>query len=257
MAVQIDATQPRTFGGQTARQIVEGFVTVQTQGARELAQALERAAQRAGKAATPLLEKAARDAALPIYEDYRNSVGDVTGNLRKSVKIRGSKKKYPGVGIAVVGPTFTGNTGATPEGGSGNHAWLKEFGTGRRRPGTQGRRTYINVHQTINGRMSRRTGNGQQAFNNLQFENMSRGNYFLMGSINEPTRQARQGSGYPHDFGYTNGRQHPITLGPGESIAPMPADHTMQKAIQKNSGQVLNNLLAALQRQIDQIRGSS
>jgi hypothetical protein len=246
MAVQIDATLPRTFdGGITANQIVEGFVSVRTAGAREIAKRLEEMALAAGRDPSGLMQKAVRAASQPIIKGYRNKVRNVTGNLGKSMTTR--VRKYDGAAVAITGPRVTGPVGADPELGSGNHAWLVEFGTGRRKPGTQGRRTYVNVHQQINFRMTR-----AGTFNNQQFERMGKGYYFLMGSKNERTRQAKAGSGYPHDFGSDRpGEMHPISLQPGESIAPMPAQHPMEKTIVETNGEVLNILINRMQGFID------
>jgi hypothetical protein len=104
----------------------------------------------------------------------------------------------------------------------------------------------------INGRMNRHSSR-QNAFNDAQFASMSKGYYFLMGSKNEPTRQKRAGSGYPHDFAVTNGKQHPMTMHPGETYAPTPARHTMEHAINRSSAAVLASLKAAIQRQIDSL----
>jgi hypothetical protein len=182
-----------------------------------------------------------------IAEGYAMRAGNVTGNLAKSVKVK--VREYGQATVAVVGPLQTGSKGATEREGSGNAAWIVEFGTGRRRPGTQGRRTYLNVHQAINGKMTRRS-----TANNVQFANMSRGYYFLMGSKNEPTRQARAGSGYPHDFGYSGGRQHPITLRPGETYGAMPARHPMERTINAEQQRVFNTLRFALEKEIEKLK---
>jgi hypothetical protein len=241
---------PRDFGGQSGKQLTEGFVTVQTAGAREVAEQLRALANKVGEDADRLLGDACRKAAGVIQSRYKSRVGNVTGNLKKSVRIR--TKVYPqdGAVIAIVGPLQTGR-GASQEGAeSGNHAWLVEFGTGRRKPGTNGRRTYLNVHQMINGRM-RRAG----SFNNDQFANMSKGHYYLMGSINEPTRQARMGNGYPHDFGVTNGKMHPITLHPGETYGAMPPKHAMEQAISESGSEALNVLINGIQSKINGMLG--
>lgn len=250
MAVQIDATIPRTFdGGMTAKQMVEGFVTVQTAGAREVAKRLELMAIRAGKDPGGLLKKAVTIASAPIREGYKKKIRNATGNLAKSVVTKPSKKKYDGVQIAVTGPQVTGPVGADPEKGSGNHAWLVEFGTGPRKPGSQSRRAYVNVPQAINFRMTK-----VGTFNNSQFERMGRGYYFLMGSKNEPTRQAKMGSGYPHDFMVNaSGEMHPFALQANETYGPMPAQHPMERTIAENSGQVLNTLINTMQRFIDEL----
>lgn len=238
MAIQLDATMPRTFdGGMTGKQIVEGFVNLRTSGAAEIAKRLEEMARRAGQDPQKLMQKAVRAASVPIIKGYRNKVRNVTGNLGKSMTTR--VRKYDGAAVAITGPRVTGPVGADPELGSGNHAWLVEFGTGRRKPGSQSRRAYVNVHQQINFRMTR-----VGTFNNSQFERMGKGYYFLMGSKNERTRQAKMGSGYPHDFGSNSpGEMHPIALSPGESVAPMPAQHPMEKTIAETNGEVLNILI--------------
>ena len=188
MAIQIDATMPRDFGGRSARQIVESFVSIQTSGAREVAKELELMALRAMKDPGKLRAKAVKSAAEIIKKAYKSKINNVTDNLSKSIDTR--IRQYDGATVAITGPRVTGPVGADPEMGSGNHAWLVEFGTERRKPGTQGRRTYVNVHQMINGKMNR-----AGTFNDKQFANMGRGYYFLMGSKNERTRQADTGSG--------------------------------------------------------------
>lgn len=233
----------RMIGGQTANQIAKGFVSINTSGIRELALELQRLAAIAGD--YDLLERHVKAAAKLIEARYKANVHDVTGNLRKSTRTR--SKRYPNEGgvIAITGPVQTGNVGSTETQASGNHAWLVEFGSGRRRPGTQGRRTYINVHQMINRRMRRHS-----TANDEQFARMGRGYYFLMGSKNEPTRQARAGIGYPHDFGFTNGRQHPVTLHPGETYKEMPASNAMQNAITSEQANVYNALKTAIENSL-------
>jgi len=248
MAVLIDATQPRDFGGQSARQIVEGFVSIQTAGAREVAKELELMALRAMKDPAQLKAKAVKKASEIIKKGYKDKINNVTDNLGKSIATR--IRQYEGATVAITGPRVTGPVGADPDMGSGNHAWLVEFGTGARKPGTQGRRTYVNVHQMINGKMKR-----AGTFNNEQFANMSRGYYFLMGSKRERTRQAKMGVGYPHDFGSdAPGEMHPITLKPGETIRPMPAQNLMQKTISENSSAVLASLIANMKNYVEELR---
>jgi hypothetical protein len=248
MAVLIDATQPRDFGGQSARQIVEGFVSIQTAGAREVAKELELMALRAQRDPGQLRAKAVKKASEIIKKGYKAKINNVTDNLNKS--IRTETRQYEGATVAVTGPRVTGPVGADPELGSGNHAWLVEFGTGARKPGTQGRRTYVNVHQMINGKMKR-----AGTFNNEQFASMGRGYYFLMGSKKERTRQAKMGSGYPHDFGSdAPGEMHPITLKPGKTIKAMPAKHLMEKTISENSSAVLASLIANMKNYIEELR---
>lgn len=235
----------RMIGDSTGKSIAEGFVTIQTAGIRELADELADLAKKLGK--TNQLEAAVVKAARVIERAYAQNVGDVTGNLKASLKTK--PKRYGSAVIAITGPMQTGPFGSTDEQASGNHSWLNEFGSDRRRPGTKGRRTYINVHQMINGRMRRHS-----TMNDQQFANQARGYYFLMGSLREPTRQARGGIGYPHDFGYSNGRQHPITLHPGEDFGAMPARHTMQRAIDSNQQAVYRTLETAIQNTINKLQ---
>lgn len=249
MAVLIDATQPRDFGGQSARQIVEGFVSIQTAGAREVAKELELMALRAMKDPGQLKAKAAKKASEIIRKGYKAKINNVTDNLGKSITTR--IRQYEGATVAITGPRVTGPVGADPDMGSGNHAWLVEFGTGARKPGTQGRRTYVNVHQMINGKMKR-----AGTFNNEQFASMGRGYYFLMGSKKERTRQAKAGSGGDHDFWTPkDGRsQRPVTLHPGETYRRMPESHPMQKTISENSSAVLASLIANMKNYIEELR---
>lgn len=237
----------RIIGGSTAKALTKGFVTVQTAGIRELAKQLERIAAEVGKPVE--MEKIVRKAAKRIEDGYKARVGDVTGNLKKSVKTE--TRLYQNVTVAVTGPAQTGNKGASEKQASGNHAWLLEFGSGPRRPGSRSRRAYVNVHQMINRRMTSRG-----SVNDSQFRNMSKGYYFLMGSKNEPTRQAREGSGYPHDFGYTNGKHHPVVLHPGETYGAMPAKHPMEKTIQQEQAAVFGILKGALENSIRKLSGS-
>ena len=235
---------PRTFGGQTGKSLAEGFVTVKTAGIRELAERLEALAKDVSEAKT--LEKCVKKAAAHIEQGYKAKIRNVTGNLSKSVKIK--TREYDKAAVAVVGPLQTGSGSATEKDGSGNAAWLVEFGSGARRPGTKGRRTYVNVHQMINGKMQRHS-----SANDKQFANMSKGYYFLMGSKYEETRQALMGKGYPHDFGQTGGKMHPVTLHPGETYGRMPASHAMEKTISEQQGAVFSTLKTAIQANIDRL----
>lgn len=249
MAIQTADTLPRDLGGRSGQQIASAFARVQITGVNELAAKLRRMSDDLGKSSVEFFRRAVRDASKPISVGYINKVRDVTGNLRKSVD---TETRYypPGVFVAIVGPRQSGNRGADPETGSGKHAWLVEFGTGYRRPGTQNRRTYVNIHQAINGRMKR-----TQTMNDEQFARAGAGYYFLMGSLNEPTRQARRGSGYPHDFAGPGPRgdgrkQHPITLGPGDTIAPMPAQHAMENTIRESANVVQTLLINAINKRM-------
>lgn len=255
MAVQIPGTTPRILeGGQTGSQAAAGFVTVQTAGARDLARELLRLAARAGEDATKPLTNAAKKAAHQVMDLYKENISDVTGNLRRSVTVRQGRNTYPGTGIAVGGPAHAvaGKEWDVEKKAAGNHAWLVEFGTGRRKAGTQGRRTYLKVHEKINGRF-RRIGEGNgTTFNNKQFDNMSRGYYFLMGSKNEEHTERRTGRGA--FVKKSDGSTRPYTLGPGDTYGAMPAEHAMQKAIQRGSGPALRTLMAEIQKYIDKRR---
>jgi hypothetical protein len=236
--------RPTSYGGRTGKQLVEGFVSVRFEGIREMAEKLQRVGQEMGE--PKALENAVRKAGSHIQRSYQSKVGNVTGNLARSTKIQ--TKIYDAATVAIVGPYQTGTKGSTETQASGNHAWLVEWGSGPRKPGTKGRRTYINVHQMINGKMKRHS-----SANNTQFANMSRGYYFLMGSLDEPTRLARQGIGYPHDFGYSRGKQHPITLHPGDTYRAMPASHAMERSIAESKDAVLNTLKTAIQNSLDRL----
>jgi hypothetical protein len=235
---------PRTFGGQTGKSLAEGFVTVKTAGIRELAEELQALAK--GVSEEKTLEKCVKLAGRHIQSGYKAKIRDATGNLSKSVRIE--TKVYDAAAVAIIGPWQSGSGGATEKDGSGNAAWLVEFGSGTRKPGTKGRRTYINVHQMINGKMRRHS-----SANDKQFANMSKGYYFLMGSKYEETRQALMGKGYPHDFGYSGGKMHPVTLHPGDTYGRMPASHAMEKTISEQQGAVFSTLKAAIQANIDRL----
>jgi HK97 gp10 family phage protein len=252
MAVQVESTIPRILdNGQTGSQTLASFVSVQTAGARDVAKRLEQMAMRALQDPQRYLEKSAIEASKPLRDAYKNNIHDITGNLRRSVRTRAGKKKYAGIGVAVTGPTHvvSGDEWDVEKKGAGNHAWLVEFGTGPRRPATQGRVTYLNVHQRINGKFNR-VPNGGRPFNNKQFERMGRGFYFLMGSINVPERRTGPGAFAKDKDG--NGT-HPYFLGPGETYPAMTAKHPMRNAIQQTSPAVLNTLIAAMNKYIDQL----
>ena len=233
---------PRYVGGESSLEKTKGFVTIQTAGIREMAKELERLAS---NAAPRLLMDAVVKASRPIAVKYEAAARQIqaTGNLADSVTTE--KRPYARAAVAITGPRQTGPVGSSDSAVSGNHAWLVEFGSGRRKPGTQNRRTYVNVHQTINRKMRRHS-----SANDEQFARMSKGYYFLMGSIDEPTRQGKGRAGYSRDFMLGNdgksGEQHPITLRPGETIAPMPAHHLMQKTIQSTAGAVQSLLFAEI-----------
>lgn len=242
---------PRDLGGSTGLQQTRQFVTIQTGGVRELVDRLKSLVT--AVEANSVLSKIVRRASNIVKKEYKRSAGihEATGNLAKSV--RSIKRSYDnGRGgkavVDVVGPLQTGREASQEGAESGNHAWLVEFGSGPRRPGTQGRRTYVNVHQSINGRMKLHPG---KSMNDDQFKNAGRGYYFLMGSLRERAGAGGK-SGYSRDFASINGReQHPITLQPGETIAPMPALHLMKNTIEACGSSVQRSLEAGLIRAIN------
>lgn len=254
MAVPIPGTTPRLLeSGQTGAQRAGQFVGVRFTGIQALTQELLRLSTRLGEDGIKPLTDAAKKAARPIMELYKENISDVTGNLSRSVAVRPGINKYPGVGIAVGGPVHVkdGKNWDVEKKGAGNHSWLVEFGTGPRRAGTQGRRTYLNVHQRINGKMSRVNSSGN-AFNNQEFERMGRGYYFLMGSINEDHPERREGRGA---FVKTaGGKSRPYTLGPGETYPAMPASHAMENAIKRGRTQAFGELERQLVKLIEQRR---
>lgn len=180
------------------------------------------------------LERVLRRAAVPIRDTYRAAAlrHDATGNLAASTTIK-TKTYRPCVSVAIAGPRHTGNMGATGDQPSGNHSWLVEFGSnGRRMPsGRAKRKTYINVHQSINMRMTKVA----TLEDSDKFANRSRGYYFLMSSWRERTRQPRAGRGYTHDFLPGGGV---FTLRPGEDYGAMPAYHLMENTIAARRTQV-------------------
>jgi hypothetical protein len=235
---------PRDIGGgSTALEALKQFAVIRTSGVSDLVKELERLA---GAAAPEALKGIVLKAARPIENAYRASAKqhEATGNLAESVTHK--TKVYPRAVVAVIGPKQTGNRGGLA---SGNHAFLVEFGSGPRRPGTENRRTYVNVHQMINRRMHRHS-----SANDQQFAAMGAGYYFLMGSINEPSRQGGGKPGYSRDFMLgkdgKSGRQHPIVLHPGETLAPMPAYHLMENAVKSNEATVAAILRSSLEKEL-------
>jgi hypothetical protein len=212
------------------------FVRIDVRGVEPVIDTLENVA--GILAAGTTLEAIMRRAARPIVNTYRAAAArhDATGNLARSTtsKVRTYR---PGVTVAIAGPRHTGNQGATGEVASGNHSWLVEFGSnGRRRPQSRGKRkTYVNVHQMINRRMTKVA----KLEDSDDFARRGRGYYFLMSSWREPTRQARAGRGYTHDFLPDAGDgPRPFTLHPGEDYGAMPAYHLMENTINARRTQV-------------------
>ena len=234
---------PRDVGGSSALEQVGQFVRIRTSGVRELVDRLNSLVT--AVEANETLSKIVRRASRIVMNEYREMAlrHEATGNLAKSVTT--FKRSYDnGRGgkavVDIIGPRQTGRNASQKGAESGNHAWLVEWGSGPRRPGTQGRRTYINVHQQINGRMKLHPG---KSMNDDQFKNAGRGYYFLMGSL----RERGPGNSYSRDFAGPGDRgdgrdQHPITLKPGETIAPMPALHIMRDVIIACEGEVKMSL---------------
>ena len=246
MAIVTPSTTQRIVrGGQTGSQIAGGFLSFSVDGLEDLVANLLRAAVTVGADANKPLNAACREALKPVMKTYAESINEVTGNLKRSVTVRNFKKKTrPGVGGAIGGPRHfkEGDKWDVEKRGAGNHAWLHEFGTGPRRPGTQGRRTLVNVHQRINGRF-RRVGDGTQWVRNDEFDRLGRGNFFIMSSYN--SRPNSRGKGPPGEFIYA--------LESGDTYPAMPPGRKMEEAIQGSRGAVMNTLMQAIQRQIDKI----
>lgn len=236
----------------TGKQRTDAFVGVQVRGIRELLQKLREFTS--VLSSDEVMFNAVNEGAKIIEADYkrRTQLHIATGNLARSVRVK--EKRYDNkdggvAAVAVVGPEFTGASGASAGKGSGNHAWLVEFGSGPRRPGTQGRRTYVNIHQKVNGHMGpmrKITRMDDEAF-----AKAGKGYYFLMGSLRERANQPVGRSGYSRDFADGPGpRQHPITLKPGETIAPMPALGLMQESIANHRTNVYNAVVRVLKNAV-------
>ena len=73
-----------------------------------------------------------------------------------------------------------------------------------------------------------------------------------MGSKNEPTRQARMGKGYTHDFMVgEDGKMHPMTLGPGDTYGGMPALGLMKNTIASETSRVQELIAEGIERIIE------
>lgn len=246
MAIITPNTTPRVLeNGQTGLERANSFIRMRTEGAQDVIEALLRLATRAGQDATRPLTDASKKAMRGVMAAYKANINKVTGNLQRSVRVQDGKKKYPGIGIAVGGPVHVkeGKKWDILKKGAGNHAWLTEFGTSVRKPGSQGRKTLLYVHQRVNGKM-KRLGGSNALFNNSQFEQMSRGYYFLMGSKNNPQRSSGPGAFVKKDGGGTR----PMTLGPNDTYGAMPASHAMEKAIQSSRSQATQTLIAEIKK---------
>lgn len=242
----------RDLGGSTGLQQVNQFVTIKTAGLRDMVQRLERLSDVC--TSESVMRAAVRKGARIVGERYRGKAAAhvATGNLLASFD---EKPKFyknsngSAAAVRVIGPRQTGAIASQPGAESGNHAWLVEFGTQPRRPGTEGRRTYVNVHQYVNRRMVRHPS---LSMNDDQFRNAGKGVYFLMGSL----RERGPGNRYSRDFAGPGPRgdgrrQHPITLKPGETIAPMPALHLMENTIQETGMDAFNAMQAHIRAAIN------
>lgn len=214
----------------------DAFVSVRLMGVGPMLDMLETLRGTFGRQAD--LEEILKKAAKPIATEYKSKAlaHDATGNLAKSVMVK-TKTYTSGTAVAIAGPKYTGGMGADPVSGSGNHAWLVEFGSnGDRRPSTRNRKTYIDVHKMINRKMTVVA----RLEDSEKFARRSRGYYFLMSSWRETTRQPRAGKGYTHDFlPAKNGKSRVFTLQPGETYGAMPGYHLMENTISARGGQSL------------------
>lgn len=216
--------------------VARTFIRIDLRGGEVLLDTLENVS--GVLAAGSTLEEIMRRAARPIVTTYRAAAlaHDATGNLAKSTTSK-IKTYRPGVTVAIAGPRHTGNIGATGSAASGNHSWLVEFGSnGRRRPSSRAKRkTYVNVHQMINRRMTAVA----RLEDSDEFSRRGRGYYFLMSSWKEPTRQPRAGRGYTHDFLPDAGDGPRVfTLQAGKDYGAMPAYHLMENTIAARRTQV-------------------
>jgi hypothetical protein len=242
MNIPMPAPTPRvTSSGLTGRQTAEMFVGVRVSGLRELTDKLREFTSILQS--DSVLNKATTKGA-EILRDYYKFLAELhmaTGNLAASTKIK--KKKYQNdIFIAVVGPEQTGSRGNDEDMRSGNHAWMVEYGTGPRRPGTQNRRAYVSVHKMVNRRMTARAPN---KWDDESFAKAGAGYYFLMGSLYKRASQPAGRPGYSRDFADKRVKdqrggegQHPITLKPGDTLAAMPALGLMTSTIERNRGKV-------------------
>jgi hypothetical protein len=209
----------------------DAFIRIGVKGIKPVLDILDTVAGAASYGKT--LEEVLKKAAVPIRDGYKAAAltHDATGNLAASTTIK-TKTYRPGVSVAIAGPRHTGSSGATTELPSGNHSWLVEFGSnGRRSPSSRGKRkTYINVHKKINKKMTQVA----TLEDSDDFAKRSQGYYFLMSSWREPTRQARAGKGYTHDFLPGGGV---YTLQPGKTYGAMPAYHLMENTVKAKRAQ--------------------
>jgi hypothetical protein len=255
MAVRLDATTSRVLpSGRTGAETAGDFLNFNITGIGDMIKALDRAASRCLKDPGGYLQKSIIEGMNEVRDSYRGKVNNITGNLRRATVTRKGRKQYPGVFIAVTGPrhSVAGKEWDVEEKGAGNHAFLVEFGTSRRRPSTQNRRTYLNVHQKINRRFRPLANReGGFAFDNEQFERMGRGYYFLMGSINErhPARRTGPGAFVKKPGGGTR----PYFLSPNETYGAMPAGHIMERSIADSRSAVLNGVRASLTKFITEL----
>lgn len=234
----------------------EAFVKVQITGIKGVMDTFDSIIEPFERA--DVLAKICSKAAGPVAKTYRAKAltHDATGNLAKATTIK--TKKYPYAAAAIAGPRQTGNKPSTKTVASGNHAWLVEFGShGRRMPDSADKKTYITVHKAINGKMTvhRKLEDADR------FQARSRGFYFLMSSYYNPTRLARRGKGYTHDFlpagSDGNPNIHPYTLQPGETYGAMPAYHLMETTIAAKNAEVIAILKTGIVNAINSKLASS
>ncbi len=159
-----------------------------------------------------------------IADDYRGLAerNAATGNLAKSVQRKFLPYNYAAVVIA--GPKHTGSGSADEETGSGNHAWLIEYGTRERRPGGGNKKPSLYVHKAVNGRTR-----GYGAMSSEDFEQQSSEFAFIMGSKNRP---------------FINPGKHwgPYKVRPNETYGAMPRLGWMQDTIMANRSDVQRSL---------------
>jgi hypothetical protein len=172
----------------------------------------------------PELRPVMMNAVKSIADDYRTIAqrNAATGNLAKSVQRKFIAYDYAASVIA--GPKHTGSGSADEETGSGNHAWLIEFGTKERRPGGGNKKPALYVHKEVNGRMK-----GYGAMASEDFEEASSEYAFVMGTKNRP---------------FINPGKHwgPYAVRPNQTYGAMPRLGWMQDTIMANRADVQRSL---------------
>lgn len=177
------------------------------------------------------LKRVVMKAIKPFEDSYRELAErhKATGNLAKSVNRKYKAYDATSTAVGIAGPKHTGAQAATAESGSGNHAWLIEFGShGPRRPGGGPKKPALYVQQEVNGRL-----HGIGAMNSLDFEQAPAGTYFVMGTKNRDPK-------------VSDDKQYIRRLGPNETYGAMPALGWMQSVVEQKSADVNRSIADGL-----------